>query len=311
MRKQLSNKINAQKSTGPKTVQGKFNSSKNALKHGAFAKIHIDVDVRDDNYFKILLRDTEKMFPSANHVVRIHHHLYATTLWKKHLLDQYWHDWRIAHELTFALHDFKEYSRDLSELRTNVKKHNQEFMDIDLALVDLRRRYLSDFFVFDNRGNPENEHKLSEDSFRMIYEQVDREILVNGVKEIKQKVLSHISETLPLELQNQVLDFTNDEVCYRKNIEIYFNEFCLLFEQKGSWHLPLFEFYKALLRRKKEILSEEMFLIEKKTDILSQYDERMNYLFSCEMQFQELSHQLVKEINKHYKSLKTLCNEYS
>jgi hypothetical protein len=40
-KKLIANRLNAQKSTGPKTALGKFRSSRNALKHGFYS--HFDI----------------------------------------------------------------------------------------------------------------------------------------------------------------------------------------------------------------------------------------------------------------------------
>jgi hypothetical protein len=40
-RKLIANRLNAQKSTGPKTPLGKFRSSRNGLKHGLYSKFNL------------------------------------------------------------------------------------------------------------------------------------------------------------------------------------------------------------------------------------------------------------------------------
>jgi hypothetical protein len=60
--KQLAaNRANAQKSTGPKTPAGKRSSSRNALRHGLFAKA-ILIDGESPEVFKQLLTALEKEF---------------------------------------------------------------------------------------------------------------------------------------------------------------------------------------------------------------------------------------------------------
>jgi len=54
------NRDNAQKSTGPKTVQGKSYSSRNAMKHGLFSKELVITDgpqKEDREKFELLLED--------------------------------------------------------------------------------------------------------------------------------------------------------------------------------------------------------------------------------------------------------------
>ena len=39
--RRLANRLNAQKSTGPKTAWGKFRTSRNAVKHGLYSNLNI------------------------------------------------------------------------------------------------------------------------------------------------------------------------------------------------------------------------------------------------------------------------------
>ena len=50
------NRRNSQKSTGPKTREGKFKSSLNALRHGAYSETHI-IKTEDAGIFKNLARE--------------------------------------------------------------------------------------------------------------------------------------------------------------------------------------------------------------------------------------------------------------
>jgi hypothetical protein len=55
-RKRLANQQNAQKSTGPRTIEGKKRSSQNAITHGLFTRDTV-VEGEDKAEFKMLRRD--------------------------------------------------------------------------------------------------------------------------------------------------------------------------------------------------------------------------------------------------------------
>ena len=55
LKQQAANRANAQRSTGPRTEEGKAASSKNAFKHGITARCVLDGEVKED--LDILLKD--------------------------------------------------------------------------------------------------------------------------------------------------------------------------------------------------------------------------------------------------------------
>jgi hypothetical protein len=60
------NRRNALKSTGPKTLRGKQNSSRNALKHGVFSKYRQTIPGEDDPAYQRLFRDFCAEFEPAS-----------------------------------------------------------------------------------------------------------------------------------------------------------------------------------------------------------------------------------------------------
>ena len=67
-RKLKANRANAQKSSGPKTDQGKHNSSRNATKHGLLSKDLVVSEKEDRKEFEQLLKELIEDFQPRNRV---------------------------------------------------------------------------------------------------------------------------------------------------------------------------------------------------------------------------------------------------
>ena len=81
-RKRQANRLNAQKSTGPRTLIGKRNSRFNAVKHGLLAKNAIAIYYEDQREFNDLLEELRSDFQPCNVIEEILVERIADCYWK-------------------------------------------------------------------------------------------------------------------------------------------------------------------------------------------------------------------------------------
>jgi hypothetical protein len=80
-RRMLANRLNARRSTGPKTKGGKSRSRRNALKHGLTARTVVDI-FEDDGEFEAFARQIGAAYRPASPVHRELIFRLATLLWR-------------------------------------------------------------------------------------------------------------------------------------------------------------------------------------------------------------------------------------
>lgn len=81
-RKVEANRENAQRSTGPRTIRGKRNSSRNSLKHGLFAKDLVVSDSEDIKLFVRLLSELRQDLKPHGRVEDLLVESMATCVWR-------------------------------------------------------------------------------------------------------------------------------------------------------------------------------------------------------------------------------------
>lgn len=131
-RKLAANRLNAQKSTGPKTVRGKVNSRRNALKHGLLAQKAL-FDSRgkpQDEGFSVLYQQLCEECPGEDLVTQIFRETLLTAYWrnvKAMHFERELLEWGSGSFGTFSMPNLHRYS-----------VHSQKALQQALKELDLR-----------------------------------------------------------------------------------------------------------------------------------------------------------------------------